>query len=226
HGDRPAPFHVANAVLAGAAAAAAYALLRAPAFGLPPLLAALAAAVFAAHPAAASVVYPIASGRETLLPAVAILAAVAAWLHGRRGLAHAALAVALLAKEQAVVVPLLFVLADACRLAPDAPPLRARAARDWLTRHALAGALLAFYFAVRTALFAGGEWRLALRDDPAGPLLSLLYALQTGVAPFAALVYEPEVATWLSPARLALAAAALAALAWGAHRSGAPPARV
>src|SRR5690606_21620362 len=41
-----------------------------------------------------------------------------------------------------------------------------------------------------------------------------------------ALVYEPEVATWLSPARLALAAAALAALAWAARRSGAPPRRV
>lgn len=226
HGDRPGPFHVANALLAGAAALAAFALLRAPAFALPPVLAALAAAAFAVHPAASSVVYPIASGRETLLPAVAILAAVAAWLHGRRGLAHGALAVALLAKEQAVIVPLLFVLADVCRLAPGAPPLRARAARDWLARHALAAALLAFYFAVRGALFAGGEWRLALRDDPTGPLLSLLYALQTGFAPFIALVYEPEVATWLSPARLALAAAALAALAWGARRTAAPPARV
>ena len=226
HGDQPVPFHVGNALLAGAAAAAALAVLRAPALALPGGLALLAAALFLLHPAASSVVYPIASGRETLLPAVAMLGALAAWLHGRRGAAHLALAVALLAKEQAVVVPLLFAAADLAALAPGAPPARPAAARAWAARHAPSAVLLACYLAVRSALFGGSEWELALRNDPAGPLLSLLHALQTGVAPFVALVYEPEVATWLSLPRLALAAAALAALAWAARRSAAPPRRV
>lgn len=226
HGDRPGPFHIANALLAGAAAVAAYGLLRARAFALPPVLAALTAAIFLAHPAASSTVYPVASGRETLLPAVAILAAVSAWLYGRRALAQIAFAVALLAKEQAIVVPLLFLLADLCRLAPGALPVRLAASRDWIVRYAPSAALIAFYLAVRSALFAGGEWRLAVFDDPAGPLLSLLFALQTGFAPFAALVYEPEVATWLSPLRLLAAFAGLAALVWIARRNAAPSLRV
>jgi tetratricopeptide (TPR) repeat protein len=149
-----------------------------------------------------------------------------AWLAGRRALAHLAFGVALLAKEQAVVVPQQFALAVLCRLTPGAPALRLAAWRDWLARYALSAAMIAFYLAARSALFAGGEWRLAVFEDPAGPPLSLLFALQTGFAPFAALVYEPELATWWSPARLLAALFALAALAWLSRRTAAPPARV
>jgi tetratricopeptide (TPR) repeat protein len=224
HGDRPAPFHAANALLAGAAAVLAYALLRAPALALPPALAALAAALFAVHPAASSCVYPIASGRETLLPGVAMLAAVAAWLRGRRALAHATLGLALFAKEQAVVLPALFALADACRLAPRAPPLRPSAAGAWLRRHGLAIALAAFYLLVRQRVLGGRGWQVAVLDDPQGPVLSLLFAVQTAFAPFVGLVYEPEAAVWLSPVRLAGAFAALVALAALARGLRAPPA--
>src|SRR5262249_13229965 len=52
HGDNPAPFHLANAVLMGLAAAAAYALLRLPVFRIEPAAALAAAALFALHPLA------------------------------------------------------------------------------------------------------------------------------------------------------------------------------
>jgi tetratricopeptide (TPR) repeat protein len=223
HGDRAAPFHLANAVLAGVAALAAFALLHAPALRLPSGAAALAAMVFAVHPAASSCVYPVASGRETLLPGAFILAAVAAWLRGRRIAAHGLLALALFSKEQAVVVPALFVLADLCGLAPDAPPLRVSGLAAWARRHAAGVALVTFYLAVRASIFSGDELQLAVLDEPLGPLLSLLFALQTGFAPFVELVYEPETAVWFSPGRLAAAGLALTTLAILVRRMAAPP---
>lgn len=77
HGDRPAVFHLGNALLAGVAAAA-FVLLRATRLGVGVAPAWWAAAIFAAHPVASSAVYPIASSCETFLPALLILAAVAA----------------------------------------------------------------------------------------------------------------------------------------------------
>jgi Flp pilus assembly protein TadD len=209
HGDRALPFHAANLALLGAAALAAHTLLAAPSLGVRAAPAFLAAALFAVHPIASSAVLPIASGRETLLPAALVLAAVAAWLRGRAALAWLAWTGALFGREQAVVVPAVFVLADALGLAPRRPAGVAALAR----RYVPGALLLVAYLAVRAALFAGSEWELAIDDAPGGPVLSLLFAAQTIAAPFRALHYEPELAAWWSPVRLGVAALAAGALA-------------
>lgn len=220
HGDRPLLFHAVNVALAALVALAARALLRRPAFGVAPAPAWLAAALFAVHPVASSTVYPIASGRETLLPALCVLLTVWAWLGGTpraRALALLAFAGALFGKEASVVTPALLVLADALRLTPDAPT---SGPVPWLVRYAPMAAVLALYLVIRTQLFAGGEYRLALLEAPLGPLQSVAYALQSIVAPPRALAYEPELAVWLSPLRLALALAVGAVLAMATWRGG------
>ena len=83
-GDVAWPFHLFNALLMGAAALLSYAILRLPQMAVARAPALLAAALFALHPAASSCVYPISSGRETLLPSVWLLAAVMR-LSARRG---------------------------------------------------------------------------------------------------------------------------------------------
>jgi tetratricopeptide (TPR) repeat protein len=228
HGNDPAPYHALNAALAVAAALLAFAVFRHPGFGIARAPALVAAALFAVHPVAADCVYPIASGRETLIPAVLSLAALAAWLRSGaawRALALAAFALALLAKEQAVVLPALFAWADALGVADDPP---GRSARRWLRRHAPVVALLAGYAALRGLVLGGegaGGLRVAVFAEPLGPLWSLLYTLQTTFAPFAELVYEPRAAAWLSAPRLALALAATGALALAAATSRGRPRR-
>jgi tetratricopeptide (TPR) repeat protein len=223
HGDRPALFRAANAALMGAAALLVVALLRTPSFGVARAPAFGAAALFALHPIASGCVVPISSGRETLLPTVLMLVAVLAWLRGRRAGAWAGFALALFAKEQAVVVPVLFALADLCGLPPDPRP---RSAPGWLRRYAPAAAIALVYAAARVAVLGPGQIEIALLDQPFAPLLSYAFALQVGVAPFVELAYEPELAIWLSPVRLGVAFAALVALGIAAHRVGAPPAPV
>jgi hypothetical protein len=113
HGDAPSLFHLGNALSISAAAVAAFALLRRPAFGLSPGAAAFAATAFAVHPIASECVHPIASGRESVMPAIFMLASVWAWLGGTkrsRAASVAFFAVALWSKEQAIVVPLLIAL--------------------------------------------------------------------------------------------------------------------
>lgn len=222
HGDSAPLFHLGNLLLAVAMALAARALLLRPAFGIARAPAFVAAWLFAVHPVASSVVLPVASGRETLLPALLSVLAVWAWLGGTprwRAVAVAAFAGALFGKEASVVLPVLLVAADGLGLAPDAP--RGRDPGAWLRRHAPVLAVLALYLAIRSALFAGGEWRLALLADPLGPLRSLGFALQSAVAPTWALAYEPELAVWVSAPRLGLALAVTALLAWAAWRGGA-----
>jgi tetratricopeptide (TPR) repeat protein len=218
HGDRPWAFRAVNAALAGLAGVLAWALLRSPGLAVASGPAFAAALFFALHPVASSCVYPVASGRETLLPAVVMLAALLAWLRGRRGLAWLAAAAALLAKEQAVVVPALFVWADACGVAPGRPA----DAAAWLRRHAPAGALLGGYAALRALVLGPTPLEVAFLEAPLGPLASLAYSLQVWLAPFARTVYEPELAVWLSPVRLGLALAATLALLAVARRRGAP----
>ncbi len=202
HGLRPAPFHLFNATLMAAAAVAAYALWRQPAFGVPPVPAALAAALLAAHPIVSSCVYPISSGRETLLPAVFIVAAVTAALHRGLGWRVAALALwvlALLSKEQAVIVPGLFLLADALGLSADPP----RDWRKWLLRYLPVMAILVAYFAVRSSVFPGGAaHRVAVLHYPLRPLWSLAFFFQSTLTPFIDLVYEPRRAIWFDPWRV------------------------
>jgi hypothetical protein len=73
HGNRPGPFHLFNAATMGAIAVAVWALLRSPALGVGAGPAAIAALLVALHPAASCTVYPICSGRETMLPALFML---------------------------------------------------------------------------------------------------------------------------------------------------------
>ncbi len=219
HGDEPALFHLVNALLMGAVAVAAHALLRSPALGLSAGAAAWAAAAFALHPIASECVHPIASGRESSMPAIFMLASLAAWLRGgARGRVASALlfAIALWSKEQAIVVPLGIALADLLRLAPQPPGRRVSA---WLRRLAPFAIVLVVYLAVRGAVVSqapedgDGLARLAAhwRAHPFGPLESLLFLLQSTFVPRAALFYEPSFAAWFSPLRAAVALLAFAA---------------
>ncbi len=217
HGERPGPFHVFNAVLMGLGAALGYALARRPVFGLGKAEATAVAVLFSIHPVASSCVYPISSGRETLMPAVWILGAMAAHLNGGakwRGVAILAFTGALLSKEQAVVVPALFVLADLLKLTPDPP---GKSVGGWVRRYIALGPILILYFAIRRKLFGGGEF---LFGTLWGPPLAAAYALQTIFAPTWELVYEPTLARWPSVPRLILADGATLLLAYLAIRSG------
>jgi Tfp pilus assembly protein PilF len=216
HGNEPAPFHFFNALVMAATALAAWDLLRRPAFRLPPAVALAGAALFAVHPIASETVYPIASGRETSIPALCAIFAVSA--HLRRGtawrvLALVALGLALLSKEQMVVLPLLFLLADRLGLSADAPE---REPRRVLARHLPSIVLLAAYFVIRFWLFAGAEQhRLAVLRDPLAPPLSLLYALQSMIDPRVGVVYEPRVQAWFSVTELfAVLAVGAALVTW------------
>jgi tetratricopeptide (TPR) repeat protein len=220
HGNEAGPYHVFNLALGAAASWLVYALLRQPVFrvGRAPALA--AAALFAAHPVAADCIYPISSGRETLLPVVLCLVALVAWLRSGaawRATGLVALAFALLAKEQAVVLPLCLAWADALGVSQDPP---GRSARRWLLRYLPVLAIVAGYGALRALVLGGGaDLRVAFVAEPLGPLLSVLYALQTLFTPFAELVYEPRLAVWLSPLRVAVASAAALALAVATARA-------
>lgn len=224
HGNEPGGYHVLNAALMGVVAMLLYALLRSAAFAVPPALAAIGSALFALHPVAATTVYPICSGRETLLPAVFVIAAVYAYLRPGRIWYAAALgffALALLSKEQAVVTPGLFIAADVLGLSPR-PSQRAQGAQGivtWMQRYAPFAIVLALYFLVRWSLFGGGiGHRLAVLERPALPALSVLYALQTIVAPFIEEVYEPRLELWLSLPRLLLSLVVVTVWAVAIHR--------
>jgi Flp pilus assembly protein TadD len=116
------------------------------------------------------------------------------------------------------VLPALLLLADALGLAPDAP---GRHLGRWLLRYAPFAVVLAAYLAIRAALFGGSELRIALLDDPIGPLRSLGFALQSSFAPRLDLAYEPELAVWHSAPRLAFALAVMLVLAGAVWREGA-----
>jgi hypothetical protein len=75
HGENPVPFHAFNAVLIGLFALVLVKIYSLPVMNIRKDLAYCAAAICAVHPVASEAVYPIASGRETLLPAVFILSA-------------------------------------------------------------------------------------------------------------------------------------------------------
>lgn len=219
HDQRPGPYHLFNAGLIAAVALAVYALLRLPVFGVRTPIALLAAALFAGHPIASSCVYAI-SGREALMSAFFILAALYAFLQPGwhwRLVAILAFALSLLCREQAAIVPALFVLADLLHLSREPP---GRSAGRWVRRYIPVAAIMLAYLVTRWLVF-GGEttYRLAVVDRPAGPLLSLLYALQTTFVPFVELVYEPRADVWMSAWRQAVWVIAVGALAVVARRS-------
>jgi tetratricopeptide (TPR) repeat protein len=224
HGNEPGGYHVFNAALMGVAALLLYALLRSAPFAVSQVPAAIGAALFALHPIAATTVYPICSGRETLLPAVFVIAAVYAYLRPGRLWYLTALgcfALALLSKEQSVITPGLFVAADVLGLSPRSSPRRGGA--GWLRHYAaiympVAG-VLALYLLVRWGLFGSGvEHRVGVLWQPALPAWSMLYALQTVVAPFVEEVYEPRLEVWLSPLRLLVGLAVVVVWAVAAYR--------
>ncbi len=209
HGDNPAPFHLLNATFMALAALVVYFLLRLPVFGVARTPALLGAALFALHPIASSCVYPTASGRETLLPSLWTLISVYAYLRtgrGWRALSLVAFAGALFSKEQAVVIPALFLLADVAGIAPDPPGWNPR---RWIVRYLPLFPILAGYFWIRHLLFGGSEYAFG---ELTGPLLSLGYAFQTTFLPSVELVYEPILPIWLSWPRLILSCLAVAGL--------------
>lgn len=214
HGLDPTPFHAVNVVLIIAAALLCFALFRRPVFHIPPPAALAGAAVFALHPLASSVVYPIA-GRETLLAAVFGLGCVLAFLRGHRIVAGLCFALAVFAKEHAVALIAVLIWADVLGVAPDPPR---RDAGRWIERHVLFAFVLLAYILARAAILPAGGLGIAVLSHPLGPFFSMAYALQTSFAPFAGLVYEPPVAVWASPARLGVAALAVAGLVLGVAR--------
>ncbi len=241
HGDAPALFHLGNALLISAAAIAAYALLRRPVFGLSPGAAAFAATAFAVHPIGSECVHPIASGRESVMPAIFMIACVWAWLGGDRRSRVASIAffaIALWSKEQAIVVPLLIGLATLLLRDPGRTILRrgetaahqhesgsSGASARWRGLFAFALEMLPFalvvivYLAVRRAVVppepGGGPGLAGLtahwRAHPFGPLESLLFLLQSAFAPRGALFYEPALGVWFSLPRAVFAVAAFVA---------------
>jgi tetratricopeptide (TPR) repeat protein len=219
-GERPAPLRIANVGIMAAIAALALLLLRLPVFGLRPAAAWLAALGFALHPIASSCVYPIASGRETALPALFMLGCVYGYLRGGRlgrGSAYVAFGLSLLCKEQAVVLPAILLGADALRITPDGRRPVLADLRYWLVRAAPLLAIGVGYLLLRFALFGGSELRAG---SWLGPLSSLAYAVQTLVAPQPQLVYEPAFSVWWAPWRLAFCAAVFAGIAFGFGRGG------
>ena len=199
HGESPAGYHGFNALLMGGLAVVTWWLFRQPPLGIRRWLAVLGALLVALHPVASCTVYPICSGRETLMPAIFILAAVTAFLKPGRlwyAVGMVTFAVSLLCKEQAVIVPGIFVLADLLGLSSAAP---IRGIAGWLRRYLVVFGILAAYLLVRWLMFHGsGEHRLSVLDRPDGPVLSLLYAFQVTFVPFVQLVYEPPVDVWIS----------------------------
>ena len=157
HGQSATAFHAFNVLLGSCWALSVFWLLLSPSMRLTWSAALVGALMAAVHPVSACAIYPVSSGRETLLAAVAITAAVAAWLRangpgGRRwaGVAWGLVGMGLLCREQAVVLPVLFVWADLLGMSGARPS----SLIAWLRRHAAGVVLLGVYLAIRWSLFA------------------------------------------------------------------------
>jgi len=205
HGEHAAPYHAFNAGVMGLVAAAAYLLLRTPTLGVRAPVAWLGALLVGVHPIASSCVYPICSGRETSLPALFMLLTTSAWLRPGpvwRTIALVALGAAFLSKEQAIVMPVILVIADLLKL-----PERSATSDPlwWFRRYTPVVTMVLLYLGVRFVLFRGGaEHKLAIIDQPILPLLTAMYATQVTFLPFVPLTYEPTPFVWFSWWRQAL----------------------
>lgn len=212
-GVRPFPFLAFNALLASLLVVAAYALMRRPRFFVSPAGALAGAVALAVLPVASSCVLPIA-GRDTLLPTVFIVSALACWITERQGLrlaAYALVAAALFAKELAIAAPLLLIAADATSAHPP------RGARAWLSRHGPLALIVGLYLGARHVALTGAD-HPALAGSLTLPLATLAYGAHAVLTPRIDLMYEPALGTWLSLPRVTLALATLAALFWIARR--------
>jgi tetratricopeptide (TPR) repeat protein len=187
-----------------------------PVMGIRRELAYLAAVVCAIHPVASEVVYPIASGRETLLPAVFILSSLYFYCKpGRANFVPAALfyLVSLFCKEQAIMVPFVFLAADGLGIAGWKP---GKNARVWLLKYGVTGVITVAYLIIRHVLFGGSEY--ALNQIILGPVFTILYSLQTIIAPSVQLIYEPTGQNAFSPYRLLFCGAVMCLIAWLVYR--------
>ncbi|MCP4171084.1 MAG: hypothetical protein GY758_09975 [Fuerstiella sp.] len=211
------PFHALNAVLMGITACASFALLSLPGLRIAPLPAVTGALLFAVHPAISSTVHPIV-GRETLMVACFTIASVYAFAKGGDKWFTASmilLACALLSKEQAVVIPVLFLLADACEISRDAP---GKSLRKWIQRHRTPVIVLVAYLGLRWTQFSGSEYRLNVLENPTDVLLSFRFTIQTVFAPYVELMYEPAVSVWHSAWRFSVGCVAVGALILAVYR--------
>ena len=200
-GNAPRPYHLFNAVLAGAVTIAVFGLLRRPGMGIKFGAALIASLWFSLHPAVSECIYPAASGRETLLPMLVIL--LACWAYFGAGkqfywLAMLLFAVALLCKEQAAVLPGIFVLADAL-IAGAHPETPGNGSPGTSTGGHSCRLLFRATPGIQCAVAALSDCRASL-----DPVYSLLYGIQTAVIPFAELHYEPTQMVWFTPALLAI----------------------
>ena len=122
---------------------------------------------------------------------------------------------ALFSKEQAIVLPVLFLLSDALDLVGDKRLKQPVKNASWYSAMAVVAII---YMFIRRQIFGGSEWVLATNGFPWRPLLSYVYAMQSIIAPFVQLAYEPPPDVWLVPpwraVVAALVAVALALAAW------------
>jgi hypothetical protein len=192
-GDDPAALKIVNAGFMVLLTLCTDAMLRARAFGLPRGAALIGAVLVGVHPASAECVHVATGGAESLAHLVCAVAAVALWVRGSRVQRAGAVvlcAAGMLFKEQAVVIPALFVLADVLSLG-DEPPRRDPAAL--FVRYAPVALVVLGWFALRAQVLTHAEpVRLAALRVPARVPLSFLHTLHALVAPSPTLTYEPE----------------------------------
>ena len=211
-GSDPAAYHAFNMALAAGAGLAFFAILMSRPFSFGPWPAFLASLAWIIHPAASSCVYPAASGRETLLPALFILAGLFAHLRSGpmwRATALLSFAVAIFSREQAIVMPVALATADILNLSEDPP---GRRWKEWAARYAPMAIVGAEYFLLRSAAI-GGRYTIRFASCPAAEMIgSFLYALQTAFTPYFELKYEPSTASWFSASRIVISAALVCAM--------------
>jgi tetratricopeptide (TPR) repeat protein len=198
HGDTPPPFHIFNIIVMGLCAGLFYGILRQPKFNFPRLPALFSAALFGLHPVTSPCVYP-ATGRETILCNLFILLAVFAFLHsGKRWYITAIIAgiLALLSKENALVLAGIFVLADVLKMTANPP---GKSLRKWISRYSIILIIYVLYQIMRYSLFQGNEYGVSIFRHPFLTLSNPFYTIQTIIAPSKNFIYEPmTIKTWFS----------------------------
>jgi len=212
HGENAVPFHAFNAILISLYALILIKLFSLPILGIRQELAYMAAALCALHPVASEVVYPIASGRETLLSSVFVLCALYAYLKPERfyfALASVSYLLSLFCKEQAIMLPLVFVAADSLGLSGLKPRKNLHV---WSIKYGVIGVITLAYLIIRYALFDGSEY--TPNQVILGPILTVGYALQVIIAPTAQLIYEPTGLSVFSLPRLVFVVLVLGVLVW------------
>lgn len=213
-GEQAWPFHLFNMIAAGGLAVAALGALR----GLLPHAkegAFAAALVYAIHPVTSACVYPI-TGREALLATTFSLAAVAAlpaFLRGRRWPLAVAVTLAMFSRESSVV--LLPLLLGATWLV-DADATRLKRGRTELI--CVCGAVLIVFIGLRSLALASVTQRPHLQSDWMLVPLSYLYALRGVFTPDISLVYEPAFEDWFSLPRVVVAGTVACAVLAMVHR--------